>query len=680
MKKISLFLVIVSLFVFTQAYASAAYTFEENFAAIENINVNYQIDIAENSVKLTSTGDGGFRVNDIVYDPNFDPNYIMYLATNNGIYRKISESADFTKLNSATEGKNIVKIIKSPDQNDQLLYALDNEGKLYKSTNNGDTWEQKNSEIIDIQEIIFSPNFAIDGRIYLGTQSKLYFTANGGETWSEIQSDINVKSIAFHSRYSSNSTMYISTEDKVYISQNGGTDLIELASGLSIKELQVPSVSMAESPLFALTNEGELLYIPTNGNSYSSLTESVDEKINSFTLYPNYPAINLIYLALENGSAYSVNAGSSWSSPINELSDQNIEYISYSPLYTGAKVMFAFSGGKLYRTINEGSSWEEYMAGIEESGAVEYLNEGWLESNTLNDELTEDITKATITIEGTSPENTASTYLLTADGSHFEAMESGEEHIFEYPGKDLRYKIILSTSDSAVTPEITKLSISYSTEIIPDEEIPPECLTDEDCETGFVCSDANTCTEPVSTECSGYADIETTDVICPIITYVTEQGIFSGYPEDNTFRPDTAINRAETVKVIVEGFDYVVLEDDGTNQGFSDVILNEWYMSYLKTAKIEGIIAGYPDDTFQPAKTINKVEMLKIFFESAGVDSDNYTLGDDPAPDVSKDEWYAKYVDYALKYDLIDTDANGNVNPNAAMKRIDVADLFYRWE
>lgn len=163
--------------------------------------------------------------------------------------------------------------------------------------------------------------------------------------------------------------------------------------------------------------------------------------------------------------------------------------------------------------------------------------------------------------------------------------------------------------------------------------------------------------------CSGYTDIPSDNPHCDAITYVTKQGIFGGYP-DGTFRPNRKINRAETVKIIVEGFKIALLQEDGTNAGFSDTVVGEWYMPYLITARQNRIIKGYSDGTFKPQQTVNYVEMLKIFFETAKVQ-----LVERPSS-----PWYQKYLDYALGKGLVPS-----LNLAAAMKRIDVAELFYKW-
>jgi flagellar hook assembly protein FlgD len=179
-----------------------------------------------------------------------------------------------------------------------------------------------------------------------------------------------------------------------------------------------------------------------------------------------------------------------------------------------------------------------------------------------------------------------------------------------------------------------------------------------------------------SPRCSDYEDVSETNPYCDAITYVTNEGIFSGY-SDSTFKPYQAINRAETTKVILIGFDYTIMASDGTKLGFKDVIANAWYMSYLRTAKHYGIIKGYPDNTFRPANTVNRVELLKLFLETADVNVPACSYK--PYNDTPLNEWYVKYVCYAQTYNLMDADVYNNFNPGAPMTRGDVAELFLRF-
>ncbi|MBA4336798.1 hypothetical protein C0416_03425 [bacterium] len=179
--------------------------------------------------------------------------------------------------------------------------------------------------------------------------------------------------------------------------------------------------------------------------------------------------------------------------------------------------------------------------------------------------------------------------------------------------------------------------------------------------------------------CAGFPDVSLSDPLCPAIQYVKDEGIFSGYP-DGTFRPNDVINRAETTKVILLGFNVPLLPDDGTNLGFTDVILNAWYMIYLRTGQEAGIVQGYPDGTFKPSQQVNKVEMLKIFLETADVNLSGVVSPSYPYPDTPNNVWYSIYVQYSKDHALVDAASNGNFYPAEGMQRGDVAQLFYRFD
>lgn len=219
----------------------------------------------------------------------------------------------------------------------------------------------------------------------------------------------------------------------------------------------------------------------------------------------------------------------------------------------------------------------------------------------------------------------------------------------------------------------TQIEGTYEYNIVAINEAPGTSITGEDSASGEIVISFDD-----GTLCAGFTDVSFDDPLCPAMTYVKDQGIFGGYP-DGTFRPHDVINRAETTKVILEGFSIPLLGDNGTDLGFSDVGIGEWYMTYLRTAKDALIVEGYDDGTFRPTNQVNKVELLKVFLETSDEDMDAVTVNTDPYPDTTMDQWYILYVQFSKDHALIDADASGNFNPAEGMKRGDVATLFYRF-
>lgn len=178
--------------------------------------------------------------------------------------------------------------------------------------------------------------------------------------------------------------------------------------------------------------------------------------------------------------------------------------------------------------------------------------------------------------------------------------------------------------------------------------------------------------------CAGFKDVKTDSKYCNAIVEMKKLGIFEGY-SDGTFRPDAAINRAETVKVVMHALKYNVPKTGWyfNSAGFKDVYSGAWYTPYLAAARLYDIIDGYKDKTFKPGQTVNRAEMLKIFLEGANITKQSVPCADKPYTDVSKSVWYKKYACYAKYYSLVDATGSKLV-PATAMTRGDVAVMIYR--
>lgn len=114
-----------------------------------------------------------------------------------------------------------------------------------------------------------------------------------------------------------------------------------------------------------------------------------------------------------------------------------------------------------------------------------------------------------------------------------------------------------------------------------------------------------------------YGDVPDNSVYRDAIWYMTAASYASGYP-DNTFHPENEVNRAEALKMILTSSETSI--EDGSGLIFSDVSEDDWYLSYLNTALTLGIISGYPDGTFRPTDTVNRAESLKMLIEARGIE------------------------------------------------------------
>lgn len=96
------------------------------------------------------------------------------------------------------------------------------------------------------------------------------------------------------------------------------------------------------------------------------------------------------------------------------------------------------------------------------------------------------------------------------------------------------------------------------------------------------------------------------------IKTLNKKGIMEGYG-NGYFKPNQDVTRAEFAKLIVESLE---LSTEGhvteSIKQLVDVKPEDWYYPYVQLAVQEGILNGYPDNTFGPNKKISRQEMAAM--------------------------------------------------------------------
>ena len=112
------------------------------------------------------------------------------------------------------------------------------------------------------------------------------------------------------------------------------------------------------------------------------------------------------------------------------------------------------------------------------------------------------------------------------------------------------------------------------------------------------------------TDVAGFSDNSADAWFYHHVNYAAENGIIDGSKE--TFRPGSAITRAEALKVILEALS--VPSDSTKANPFSDVSSDAWYAEYVTTAYNSCIVNGATK--FNPNNTITRAAAVKIFVTS----------------------------------------------------------------
>lgn len=94
------------------------------------------------------------------------------------------------------------------------------------------------------------------------------------------------------------------------------------------------------------------------------------------------------------------------------------------------------------------------------------------------------------------------------------------------------------------------------------------------------------------------------------INKLAENKVIAGYP-DRTFKPNLPVSRAELASMVVNGFNLRSQETCPAHV-FKDVPKSHWANQAINVASSNGIIAGYPNNTFKPNESVSRAEAMAI--------------------------------------------------------------------
>ena len=103
---------------------------------------------------------------------------------------------------------------------------------------------------------------------------------------------------------------------------------------------------------------------------------------------------------------------------------------------------------------------------------------------------------------------------------------------------------------------------------------------------------------------------------------------------------------------------------------FADTV-GHWSEDYIARCKELGVVNGKTETTFEPNGNVTRAEILAMLLRAKGIDIPEYIGG---FLDVSADEWYSGYVQYAVDNGII-SEAE-LFRPNDNVKRCEAAKMI----
>jgi len=151
-------------------------------------------------------------------------------------------------------------------------------------------------------------------------------------------------------------------------------------------------------------------------------------------------------------------------------------------------------------------------------------------------------------------------------------------------------------------------------------------------------------------------------------------GLVTGYP-DGTFQPAKGITRAELVTLLVRSMP-VRLAETVDKTGFKDVSPTHWAAKYIAYGTYKDLITGYPDGTFQPSKVLTRAEGVTILTRYAQLPIKDLYLA--PYKDLEKEHWANDFIHAALEAGMLKYIIGQDFQPNLPFPRAEACEVLYR--
>ena len=112
---------------------------------------------------------------------------------------------------------------------------------------------------------------------------------------------------------------------------------------------------------------------------------------------------------------------------------------------------------------------------------------------------------------------------------------------------------------------------------------------------------------------SNFADVPTSHASYEFISAAYEAGIISGYSADNTFRPNDNITRQQIAVMIQRAFN---IEHSGSEVSFADVKDSMPSKRFIEALASNRIINGYSDGTFRPTNNTTRAQFSSMIYNA----------------------------------------------------------------
>ncbi|MFH0734039.1 MAG: T9SS type A sorting domain-containing protein [bacterium] len=245
------------------------------------------------------------------------------------------------------------------------------EGKIFigttngvlKSEDGGNSWVNINDGLLDL----YVNSITVLGEnVYAGTEEAgVFVSTNWGDSWEQINSGITTLNIT--AIIANETELYAGTSGGgIFKSTNYGTTWIAQNSGLN--NLKIYSMYSVNSNFYTTTEKGGVYIWDLSQNRWVSINNGLP---TDFTVFSIVKSNSNLIIGTEIGAFYSNDDGEHWIAGNAGILYNNNNV--YTLKYYDNKVFAGTDNGGLYRSVNDGNSWEEIFIDNTSSDILEIL-------------------------------------------------------------------------------------------------------------------------------------------------------------------------------------------------------------------------------------------------------------------------------------------------------------------
>lgn len=292
---------------------------------------------SDRGLSWSAANDGivGRNVSSFAFSPNFTEDTTVFTGLNSGgVYKCTEGGVNWQPVNSGITDTAISSVAVSPAYpTDRTVFAASKYGRLFRSTDAGSNWSTVNTVSSRYGcQVGVSPAFATDRTVIAGfdeTDTSNHYGAikrsvDGGTTWTTVKSYGSsagaFTATAFSPAFATDRTVFLGSERTVAVSRDGGsTWSFSYPGSTGVYGLAISPVFGNDGTVFAAGPLG--VYRSTDGGITWSLSSSgfpiVEATGNpiaarAISVSPLFASDRTLFAATDSGVFMSRDGGDSW--------------------------------------------------------------------------------------------------------------------------------------------------------------------------------------------------------------------------------------------------------------------------------------------------------------------------------------------------------------------------------